>query len=220
MDKRSILVVDDQRISAEALVSLLSKQEAVCQVDFVTSGSDALIKLNELHYDLVLLDVEMPQMDGIQVAERIREKHPALKVIALTVNDSGELIQLLYDEGLVDGYLTRTYSFETLMEAIDDVMHGNSFLPDELALKLQDHSGYEQLTKRQKEIIRLTIEGLTEKEMAERTFVTRETIRNHKAMIFDKLNVRKNTLMIKEFLKRKFLSTDDPDKIPPFKRID
>jgi len=198
-----VLVADDQSLIREGLRMMLGLYDNIFLVGEAANGEEALRILEQEEVDLVLMDIRMPVMDGVEATERIKEKHPHIKVLILTTFKEDEYIF----EGLkngADAYLLKDISSEELVRAIETVYKGNVLLQPEIAKKVmgalyEKSEKYKhkdllkELTKREYEIALLVGQGKTNKEISESLFITEGTVKNHITNILDKLNLRDRT---------------------------
>lgn len=199
-----VLVVDDQNLIREGLCMMLSLYDNILLVGEATNGEEALKILEEKEIDLILMDIRMPVMDGVEATKIIKEKYPHVKVLILTTFKEDEYIF----EGLIngaDGYLLKDISSEELVRAIETVYKGNVLLQPEVAKKimgaLNDKKAQKdnkkdllkELTKREYEIAILIGEGKSNKEISEILCITEGTVKNHITNILDKLNLKDRT---------------------------
>lgn len=198
-----VLVADDQSLIREGLRMMLGLYDNIFLVGEAANGEEALRILEQEEVDLVLMDIRMPVMDGVEATKRIKEKHPHIKVLILTTFKEDEYIF----EGLkngADAYLLKDISSEELVRAIETVYKGNVLLQPEIAKKVMG-ALYEksekdkhkdllkELTKREYEIALLVGQGKTNKEISESLFITEGTVKNHITNILDKLYLRDRT---------------------------
>ena len=198
-----VLVVDDQSLIREGLRMMLSLYDNILLVGEATNGKEALQALEENEVDLVLMDIRMPLMDGVEATKRIKEKYPNIKVLILTTFKEDEYIF----EGLIngaDGYILKDISSEDLAKAIETVYKGNVLLQPEIAKKVmgaikgisakdEKEDLRNELTKREYEIALLVSEGKTNKEISQILFITEGTVKNHISNILDKLDLKDRT---------------------------
>ena len=198
-----VLVVDDQSLIREGLRMMLSLYDNILLVGEATNGKEALQALEENEVDLVLMDIRMPLMDGVEATKRIKEKYPNIKVLILTTFKEVEYIF----EGLIngaDGYILKDISSEDLAKAIETVYKGNVLLQPEIAKKVmgaikgisakdEKEDLRNELTKREYEIALLVSEGKTNKEISQILFITEGTVKNHISNILDKLDLKDRT---------------------------
>lgn len=197
-----VLIVDDQSLIREGLAMMLSLYDTVALVGTVNNGKEAIRALEVEDIDLVLMDIRMPLMDGVEATKIIKERYPQIKVLILTTFNEDEYIF----EGLkngADGYLLKDISSEELVKAIETVYQGNILLQPDIAKRMVD-SIYKKdreskkdilkdLTKREYEIALLVGEGKSNKEISNKLFITEGTVKNHITKILDKLELRDRT---------------------------
>lgn len=208
-----VLVVDDQKIIREGLIMMLGLDSEISIVGQAENGFQALELLDKIQVDLLLMDIRMPIMDGVEATRKIKEKHSDIKILILTTFNEDEYIFQGLKNG-ADGYLLKDIGSEELINAIKTVHSGNVLLQSDVAKKMMDSiqnnfdivkqrsdSSLKELTKREYEIARLVGEGKSNREISEKLFITLGTVKNHISKILDKLNIRDRTklaLMINE----------------------
>lgn len=200
-----VLIVDDQYLIREGLRMMLSLYEGIEIVGEVSNGKEAIQVLEKLEVDLLLMDVRMPVMDGVEATKAIKEKYPDVKVLILTTFDEDEYIFEALQNG-ADGYLLKDISSENLVGAINIVFEGNMLLQPDIAKKVvrnidrkTNTSGnfykdiYNLLTKKEYEIAFLIGEGKSNKEISSLLYITEGTVKNHVTNILSKLELRDRT---------------------------
>lgn len=196
------LVVDDQSLIREGLRLMLSLYDNIRVVGEASNGKEAVELVDRTDVDLILMDIRMPIMNGIEATRLIKDKNPNIRILMLTTFDEDELIY----EGLksgVDGYLLKDISSDELVKAIETVHHGNILVLPDIAKNLLRSMGtdmdieasnrFETLTKKEREIAHLVAEGKSNREIAGEIFVTQGTVKNHMTRILDKLQLRDRT---------------------------
>lgn len=199
-----VLIVDDQSLIREGLTMMLSLYDTISIVGEAINGKDALEILKNKEVHLILMDIRMPIMDGVEATRIIKEKYPHIKVLILTTFNEDEYIF----EGLkngADGYLLKDIGSEELVKAIETVYKGNVLLQPDVAKKmisslsresLKEYSNKDklkELTKKEYEIALLIGDGKSNKEISETLFITEGTVKNHITKILDKLDLRDRT---------------------------
>lgn len=197
-----VLIVDDQSLIREGLTMMLSLYDTVAIVGQVNNGQEAIEALGCVEIDLILMDIRMPVMDGVEATKIIKEMYPEIKVLILTTFNEDEYIF----EGLkngADGYLLKDISSEELVKSIETVFRGNILLQADIAKKMIDsiykkdeglnEDNLKDLTKREYEIALLVGEGKSNKEISNKLFITEGTVKNHITKILDKLELRDRT---------------------------
>lgn len=182
-------------IEGLALVFTGAKGFDVCGT--AVNGSEAVTLCGNLQPDVVLMDIDMPVMNGLEATAIIRKNHPAQKIIILTMHDEGSLLRAALEAG-ANGLVLKIAGSEELLKAVEEVMAGNTYLSEEVRNSLNSPEEKpltgkeplaEQLTQREIEIIRLIAEGLTNTEIGEKLFISPRTVDTHRTNIFRKINV-------------------------------
>jgi DNA-binding NarL/FixJ family response regulator len=205
MDKITILLVDDQRLMRDGLRTLLELEEDLTVVGEAGTGEEALARYAELQPDIVLMDVRMPGMDGVEATRRLHSQWPEVKIIILTTFDEDEYIF----EGLrsgARGYLLKAVSGDELAVAIRKVAAGQALIDPAVTRKVVDafarlapptrpiNAGLaEPLSEREQEILKLVATGLTNREIAERLYLAEGTVKNYVTSLLGKIGVRDRT---------------------------
>ncbi len=204
MSRIRVLLVDDQALFREGLRTLLEFREDLEVVGEAANGEEAIFLAARLRPQVVLMDLRMPVLDGVEATRRIKESHPECKVIALTTFDDDETVFDGLRAGAV-GYLLKDVPSDTLVEAIRATVRGESFLHPSVARKvvaeftrLSNRSAAqaamdEPLSEREREILVLLAGGYSNKEIAGRLFLAEGTVKNHITNILGKLEVRDRT---------------------------
>jgi two-component system, NarL family, response regulator LiaR len=199
-----IMLVDDQPLVRNGIASLLQARghHIVGEAD---DGQQALELARSSHPDLVLMDLNMPVLDGLSATRLLKTEHPALKIVILTVSDDEhDLIEAV--KGGAHGYLLKDLEADDFFEAIDAIEHGESVIPPRLARHLWDEFGKlatrdpepttedeDTLTDREWEVLRLVAAGHTNREIADRLSISENTVKFHMRGILDKLHLRNRT---------------------------
>ncbi len=189
----NILLVDDHQIVMNGIKSLLAQIPAYTVKGEALNGAEALDILAVLKIDLVLMDIDMPVMNGIEATKKIKEQFPNVKIIMLTMHDEKAMIKNLLEIG-ADGYLLKNSSLAELHTAIESVYIGKQFLSEDVNSALMapdvDKSGaLSELTDREIEIIKLIAEGLSNKEIADKLFISHRTVDTHRTNMMNKLGL-------------------------------
>ena len=200
-----IIVADAQELVADGLRFRLADEPGVNVVAHAGTGKDLFEYLKEHPADLVMLDVSLPGMDGIDTARMLRKKHPKVKVLAHSMLLEIEYVNSMLIEG-AGGYLLKNSTKAELLDAIATVMEGDRYLSD--AVRTSVEKGYRftekrpdgeyiGLTDREREIIRLVAQERTNDEIATALHVSTETIKTHRKNLMTKLNVRSVAGLVK-----------------------
>ncbi|MCC6541754.1 MAG: response regulator transcription factor [Flavobacteriales bacterium] len=206
----TILLVDDQSMFLDGIESLLARLPEVQVVAKATNGLDALAKVTLHKPDLVLMDINMPHMDGIEASKHIRKANPATRVIALSMYGHREFVLELLDSG-VGGYLLKTAGKDELLTAIRTVAQGDQYVAQELrtlankADRNHDREGetrYGPLTSREMQVVKLILHERTTAEIAAELFLSTTTVETHRRNIMHKLDVRNTAGLVKYAMER------------------
>jgi DNA-binding NarL/FixJ family response regulator len=197
--KFRLLIVEDQTILREGLRSLLSFQADLEIVGEAGDGLEAIKLVDKLVPDLVLMDLSMPRMSGIEAIREIKKKRPEMKILALTVNDTEEYISATLKSG-AEGYVLKESNREELLQALKGVLSGKRVLSPGVSKKVIDGylegkkdnpviSPWDTLTLREREILKLIGEGHKNKAIAEYLFISPNTVEKHRSNIMEKLDL-------------------------------
>ena len=206
----TMVLVDDQSIFLDGIESLLERMPEVRIIGKAHNGRAALDLVAEHKPDLVLMDINMPGMDGIEASKRMRKASPDTRVIVLSMYGHREFVLELLDSG-VGGYLLKTTSKDELMSAIRTVAEGKQYIAQELrALAKQadrnaDRNGetkYGPLTSREVDVVRLILQERTTQEIAAALFLSVPTVETHRRNIFHKLDCRNIAGLVKYAMER------------------
>jgi two-component system response regulator NreC len=212
MQKIRVLVVDDHTIVRDGIHALLSLVADIEVVGEAGSGKEALDKVRQLAPDVVLMDIAMPIMDGLEATRRIHKEFPKTKVLVLTQYDEKEYIFPIIEAG-AQGFISKTAASSELALGIRAVHHGESFLSP-LAAKafVEDYQRgapmkgmedpYHRLTNREREVLKLVVEGHSIKEIADILVLSPKTVQGHKTNLMDKLDIHNKTDLVKYAIRK------------------
>lgn len=187
-----VLVVDDHPVVRRGLHSMLDGESGLRVVGMASSGREGLQLAEDLNPDVVLLDLRMPDMGGVEVIEALRSAHRECRVLVLTNYQLDEDICNAIEAGAL-GYLLKCASQEEVIEAIRAVHQGKRRIPPVLAMRLAEHMGRSALSSREQEVLELVVDGLTNKEIAQALGISDITARNHVISLLSKLDARDRT---------------------------
>ena len=216
MKKITVLIADDHTLVRDGIRSLLALVADIEVVGEARNGKEALEKTGELAPDVVLMDLAMPIMTGLDATRRIRREFPRTRVLALTQYDDSEFVIPVIEAG-ARGFVSKMAAFSELASAIQAVNKGDSYLSPSAAAALveecQDKTSvegakdpYQQLTEREREVLKLVVEGHTARQIADVLVVSPKTVEWHKTSLMNKLNIHNKTDLIK-FAIRKAIIT-------------
>ncbi len=206
-DKMMVLLVEDHAIVRQGLRRLLEERGLVVAGE-ASDGRQAVKMARELDPDIVIMDITLPRLGGIEATRKIRKMNPGTKVIMLTIHDEESFIYKSLDAG-ANGYMVKDKATDDLLDAIDTVMRGEVYLSPNFSPKVLDSyrklskSGrksiddFSRLTNREREILQLIAEGYTSKEIANMLFISVKTVENHRANIMNKLDIHETAGLVR-----------------------
>lgn len=203
----NVILVDDHILFREGFKFLLTQVNSINIIGEASNGEEflKLLKSNELP-DIVLLDINMPGMNGIEACKKATEKYPELKVIALTMNDEQEYYFQMIQSG-ARGFVLKSAGTDVLKEAIKEVINGGSYFPEDILRKIIFKFGSNDsvenksnnifdLTKREKEVLALLCQGYTNAEIAEKIFLSPKTIEGHRSNLLSKTGTKNSAHLV------------------------
>ncbi len=195
----NIIIVDDHSMIREGLKQLLELDGDIKVIGEAGDGIECLSLIEKVHPDVLLLDINMPNMNGLRVLEEIKRKKMNIRVLILTIHNEIEYLLKAVDMG-VNGYVLKDSNSSVLKEAITAVYNEKSYIQPSLTPLLKEKIFTTQrnkktanLTKRELQVIELLGEGLYNKEIAERLYISEKTVKNHVSSIFKKIGVTDRT---------------------------
>ncbi|MFZ5626313.1 MAG: response regulator [Bacillota bacterium] len=193
-----ILLVDDHPLIREGLRKVLALEPNLEVVGEAGDGAEAVAKARECLPDLVLMDINMPRTDGIQAIRQLKQLMPRVKIIALTVAVDERAPEVI--KAGVAGYLLKDINADNLLAAVATVAGGGTVIAPEVMEKishmmtrLQEQQLLQQLTRRERDILGMVAQGLTNREIGERLFISEKTVKNHLTHLFKKIGVEDRT---------------------------
>lgn len=209
-----IAIVDDHQIVIDGLRLLLGNHNQFQIVAEATSGKEILNILPEKAVDILMVDVVMPEMDGYELSVRVRKLYPEIKILALSMNSEGSIIDKMIGHAQISGYLLKTIGKSELIQAIKTIAAGEDyFAPDALQelnsfRKIKEENQLMNLTARELEIIKCMIQNLTNKQIADQLYISERTVETHRKNIFRKTNTH-SVLSLMDFLKKQKIELPD-----------
>jgi two-component system response regulator NreC len=219
MNPIRLLLVDDQDIVRAGLRSLLESHQELEVVGEAGGGEEAVALATQLQPDVVLMDITMPDMDGAEATRRIKELNPEVDVLALTIHEDEAYFFQMLNAG-ASGYVPKRASPEDLLAAIDVVAAGEVFLHPVVASALvQDYlrrvrsgterESYHGLTPRQREVLTLIAEGLSNQDIGSQLGISVRTVERHRENIMGRLNLHSRTDLVKYALRKGLIQLED-----------
>lgn len=211
MSKIKIIIADDHQLFRNGVKALLANQNEKFQV-IAEAGSLEKLKeeLNKNPADLLLLDISLPDGNGLNMLEELKQDYIDLKIIMLTMHDEAQYVMQSIKKG-ADGYLLKDSEERELLEAINSVIIGKKYFKDKVSELILENIATDSkkskdiLSQREKEIVQLVAKGLTTKEIADQLFVSIRTVETHRGKIMKKLKVSNSAEMISMALKHKLI---------------
>lgn len=212
MQKIRVLVVDDHTIVRDGICALLALAGDIEVVGEAANGSEALKMVKELSPDVVLMDIAMPIMGGLEATRRIFKEFSRTKVLVLTQYDDKEYVFPVIEAG-ASGFISKAAASSELAVGIRSVYRGDSYLSPSVArLLVEDyqqgaggrtsHDPYEQLTDRERDVLKLLAEGYTTQEIADMLVISPKTVEGHRTNLMAKLGIRNRIELVKYALRK------------------
>ncbi len=216
-----VLIADDQALFRRGLYVVLGTEDDIDVVAEAEDGAEAVAKAEEMAPDVVLMDVRMPRVNGIEAARRIREILPSTKILMLTVSDEEDDLYEAIKAG-ANGYLLKEISVEEVASAIHAVMQGQSLISPSMASKLLNEfnslarmaAEREQLpapvlTARELEVLKLVARGMSNKDVADELYISENTVKNHVRNILEKLHLHSRMEAVMYAVRKRLLDPHD-----------
>ena len=195
-DKATVLLVDDHALLRTGVANIINQEADLEVVAEAGDGVEAIDAYERHHPDVMLLDLRMPRMEGVEVVRRIRERDPRARVIVLTTYDTDHDISRALKAG-AKAYILKDISADDLINCIRDVLAGKTYLAPAAAAKLAEGVTRVQLTPREMATLRLMADGKANKEIASELAISERTVKTHLGHLFEKLGVTSRTEAIK-----------------------
>ncbi|MCF8020555.1 Uncharacterized transcriptional regulatory protein YfiK [Petrocella atlantisensis] len=226
MNKIKVLVADDQSILAEGLCTLLNMEEDIQVEGIAQNGIEVLKFLEDGHdVDIILMDIRMPLMNGVDCTRKVTKTYPKVKVLILTTFDDDDYIIDALNNGAV-GYMLKDLTAEKLSSAIRNVYQGNTVMHQKITQKIIQgmgngregktvktitDSGGNVLLEREVDVLRLLAKGYRNKEIADTLYLTEGTVKNYISLLYDKFNIKGRTKLMTYAIKHGILENEDQD---------
>lgn len=209
MENIKLAIIDDHKVVVDGLLSMLSSEQRIQVVLAVQTADELNNKLQESSPDILLMDIQMPGISGIDLAYSVLKAYPELRIIAFSSFDESHYIKQILRNG-AKGYLLKNADRQTIIEAIFQVAEGENYIDERLKSSLLQESifGHKRsmhdipLTNRETEILRLIAEEFTNQEIAEKLFIGLRTVETHRLNLNQKLGVKTSAGLVKQAIKR------------------
>lgn len=221
MEKIKVLLVDDHTLVRDAFVIMLKQIDDIQVVGALSNGEEAVNKVRTLQPDIILMDIMMKGMTGIEATRWIKERNSAVRIILLSMEVKKEFVTAGIQSG-IDGYLPKDVEKDMLLTAIREVHKGGKFFNEAITSlvfedfykkekttsQAQKHLKITDLTKREHEVLTLVANGKSNKEVAEELFISTKTVDTHKMHILEKLGLKNTAELVKYAIKNKLISME------------
>jgi len=205
--KTKIAITDDHEMILKGIDALLENQPDIMMVGKYVNGKQTIQALKQAQPDVLLLDINLPDINGIDLCKIILKSHPNLKIIGLSNFDETAFVKRMLKNG-AHGYLLKNTNTEELVEAIQTVLNGGQYIQKDIQNKLFNRSiGHEnkkslkiKLTQREKDVLHCIYEELTTQQTAKKLFISPKTVETHRMNIMSKLNAKNSVGIIKKAL--------------------
>lgn len=217
MNKITVLVAEDHTIVRKGICSLIDGKADIVVVGEAEDGRDAITKTEALKPDVVLMDITMPHLNGLEATRQIKKLFPQVKILALTMYNNEEYILQILQAG-ASGYVIKQAAPAELISAIHAVYQGDSYLSPSISKTIIDEylrhntptasAEHEKLTEREREVLQLIAEGYSNREIADKLQVSIKTVGVHRTNLMEKLEIHNVTDLVKYALRKGIISLD------------
>ncbi len=213
MTPTRILLADDHQLFLDGLRSLLDRIETCEVVGEACNGVEVLAVLARTPTDCVLMDVEMPELNGIETTKQIKKQFPRVRVLAISMSSDYDTVRAMLRAG-ADGYLAKNTGKADLLKALDTISRGQIYISPELTpvvfhgvanRKLPSQVYTQALTQRERDVLTLIVGGMTNEQIAQKLFLSPLTVKTHRANMLSKLNCTNTATLVKYALENKLL---------------
>lgn len=214
-EKKTILIIDDHPLFREGLKSLLENLPDYEMIGEAGTGYDGLKKVKELRPDLVVMDISLPDQNGIELTRKIRDSYPEIHVTILSMYSKIDYITEAFKAGAT-GYLVKESATESIIECLATISRGEYFIDPSISHTVAEclkksgdkETKYSILTLREQQVLRLIAEGLSTKEIAEKLFISPKTVENHRTNILNKLELHSTLELVRYAAKLGLIDVD------------
>ena len=193
----NVFIVDDHYMVIEGIRSLLQNEKSIEWMGHATNAASAMAFLKQQLPDVILMDINLPDKNGIDLCKEVKENYPSVFIIGLSTFNQQSFIQKMMENG-ASGYVLKNATQEELMEAIETVSKGKIFLSDEAAQSLQKKTNSTiVLTRREKEVLELIADGMTNNVIAQKLFISPATVDTHRKNLLAKLEAKNTASLVR-----------------------
>lgn len=199
--RAGIFIVDDHYLVIEGIRSLLHDEKHIDWMGHATHAASCLEFLKLHQPDIILMDVSLPDKNGTDLCKEVKQLYPAIRILGLSTFNQQLIIRNMMNNG-ASGYVLKNVTKEELLDAIDTVLKGDTYFSEEAADALKGSDAQQPLiTRREKEVLQLIAEGLTNAEIAEKLFISIPTVNTHRKSILEKFEVKNTATLIGKAIK-------------------
>jgi DNA-binding NarL/FixJ family response regulator len=194
-----VYIIDDHQMIIEGIHTLLQGEQNIEWMGSTKTPDDLMVFLAKSQPDVLLMDINLPQRSGLELCREVKEKYPAINIIGLSTSNQPSVIRKMQENG-ASGYLLKDASRNEILEALQQVNKGKEYISFSVAEALKksgSDTSLPALTRREKEILELIAEGLTNKKIAAKLFLDRTTVNTHRKNMLTKFNVTNTAALIK-----------------------
>lgn len=219
MERIKVLLVDDHAVVRDSIAIMLAQLDDIQIVGSLSSGEELVSKMRDLNPDMIIMDIHMKGMTGIEATRWVKERNNKVKVILLSMEVKRELVSAGIQSG-IDGYLPKDVGKSTLIEAIRVVSKGEKYFNEAItrlvfedfysrevsARQTKQHLQLTDLSKREMEVLQLVASGKSDKEVAGELFISSKTVNTHKMHILDKLGLKNTAELVHYAIKNELIA--------------
>ncbi|HEX7754847.1 MAG TPA: response regulator transcription factor [Niabella sp.] len=200
--KASVFIVDDHYMVIEGIRSLLQNEKEIDWMGHATNAASCLAFLKQQQPDVVLMDINLPDMSGIDLCKQVKQLYPSIMVLGLSTFNQLAIIRNMTDNG-ASGYVLKNATKEELLEAVSLVLRGKLYYSTEAALSLKESAIQQPLiTRREKEVLQLIAEGLTNAEISEKLFISIPTVNTHRKSLLEKFEAKNTAILVSKAIRQ------------------
>jgi len=200
MTKIKVFIVDDHPMVIEGMVAMIQKEPAIELAGYAMNAASCFGYFVQNTADVVLMDINLPDKSGIELCKELKERKPEVNILAISSFNQGSYIKQMMEHG-ASGYVFKNVSREELLQAITKVASGQQYLSFEAGASMREEKKRTEalpvLTKREKEVLQMIAEGLTNPQIAEKLFVSQSTVDSHRKSVMTKIGVKNTASLLK-----------------------
>lgn len=203
-----VYIVDDHTVVIEGIYSLLQHEPGISLVGYASNARSCLDYFKTHTADVILMDISLPDMNGVDLCKLMRKSYPGIMVLALSTFNQSTYVRKMVESG-ASGYLLKNAGKREIVEAIHEVKKGKTYFSFDAGQALKPGADKEDslpaLTKREKEVLAQIAEGMTNAEIAEKLFISVDTVETHRKNLYSKLNVKNSVMLVRFAMENKLI---------------